>query len=73
MIQDAEVGKRIGAYLKLNGRKAVWLGEQMGWNHEKTSAITNGKRRLTIGDFFKVCKVLNVPYGQFIKPEDYED
>ena len=73
MIKDTEVASRIGAYLKLNGRKAVWLGEQMGWSHEKTSATLNGKRRLTIGDFFKACRVLDVPYEQFITPEDYED
>jgi transcriptional regulator with XRE-family HTH domain len=64
------VGRRIGAYLKLTGRKLGWFAEQMGWNNEKASMITNGKRQISLMDFFKVCKVLNVPYEQFISEND---
>lgn len=73
MVDNCVIGRRIGAYLKLTGRKNGWLGEQMGWNHERTSTILNGKRRIEVVEFFKICKILGVSYQQFVKPEDYED
>ena len=73
MIENTEVGRRIGAYLKLTGRKNTWLGERLGWNHEKTSTILNGKRQLGLVEFFKVCEVLEVPTKQFITRENLKE
>ena len=73
MIANMEVGRRIGAFLKLTGRKNAWLGECMSWSHEKTSKILSGKRALGIVEFFKVCEVLDVPTSQFITADDLKE
>ena len=73
MIDNNEVGKRIGAYLKLTGRKIIWFAEQMHWTNEKASSILSGKRRIEVIEFFKACKVLGVPYDQFITDADFGD
>ena len=73
MIENAEVGRRLGAFLKLTGRKNAWLGEKMHWSHEQTSKILNGKRQLELVDFFKACEVLDVSTTQFITKEDLKE
>lgn len=73
MIDNTEVGRRIGAYLKLTGRKNTWFGERMGWNHDKTSTVLNGKRQLGLVEFFKACDVLEVSPEQFITRDDIRE
>ena len=70
MTDEKEVGRRIGAYLKLTGRKNKWFAEEMGWPLEKTSTILNGHRRIELIEFIKACRVLNVSYRQFISDDD---
>ena len=73
MTDNTEIGRRIGSYLKLTGRKINWFGDQMGWNGEKASSIVNGKRQIGLMEFHKACRVLNVPVEQFITDQDFED
>lgn len=73
MIENAEVGRRLGAYLKLTGRKNSWLGEKLNWSHEQTSKTLNGKRPLELVDFFKACEILDVSTNQFITREDLKE
>ena len=73
MIDEKVIGQRIGAYLKLTGRKVRWLAGEMGWTPEKTSVITCGKQRMKLTEFFKICKILDVPYQQFITDDDLKE
>ena len=73
MTENTVVGRRIGSFLKLEGRKLGWFADQMGWSTEKASAITNGKRKIELMEFLKVCNVLNVPIEQFITGEDLKE
>lgn len=73
MTTSTEIGLRLGSYLKLTGRKKSWFAEQMKWSNEKVSAILNGKRQLGLMEFHKACRVLDVPYEQFITDEDFKE
>lgn len=73
MTDNTVIGRRIGAYLKLEGRKLGWFAEQMNWSNEKTSTTLNGKRQLGLMEFFRACHVLGVPTEQFITDEDVKE
>lgn len=73
MTDSTMIGRRIGAYLKLEGRKLGWFAERMNWSNEKASMILNGKRQLGLMDFFKACHVLGASTEQFITDEDVKE
>lgn len=73
MTDTTVIGRRIGAYLKLEGRKLGWFADQMHWTNEKASTTLNGKRQLGLMDFFRACSVLGVPTEQFITEADYKE
>lgn len=73
MTANTEIGLRLGAYLKLTGRKRSWFAEQMHWTNEKVSSIMSGKRQIGLMEFHKACRVLDVPYDQFITDDDFKE
>lgn len=73
MTENSVIGRRVGAFLKLEGRKLGWFAERMGWTNEKASAVLNGKRRFDLMEFFKACSVLGVSADQFITDDDLKE
>lgn len=62
MIADA-----ISSYMKQNGIKQSFICEKTGLTKHSVSYALNGKRKLSIDEYEKICIALNVPYDLFFK------
>jgi transcriptional regulator with XRE-family HTH domain len=63
------VGEKIGQYLIENGIKQSFIAEKVGLTTTQMSDIINRGRRIDCVEYFKICKVLNVPYEFFMEGE----
>ena len=59
------VANAIATYLKENGIKQTFLSEKTGLTKHCISFALNGKRKLSIDEYEKICIALNVPYDFF--------
>ena len=60
------VVQKIKAYIMENGIKQVWLAEKSGIDFKLLNETLNGRRRLQLDEFERICEVLNVPPGNFM-------
>lgn len=60
------VTKKIKNYIMENGIKQVWLAEKAGIDFKLLNESLNGRRKLKIEEFQKICEVLNVPPTNFM-------
>lgn len=61
------VGSRIKEYLKSNGIKQSYVADEVGITDSLMSAICNKDRAIDCLVYYKICKLLNVPYEYFIE------
>lgn len=63
------VGKRIREYLLNNGIKQGFVAEKVGITNAKMSEICNKGRSIECEVYYRICKVLNVPFETFMEGE----
>lgn len=61
------VGIRIKEYLNANGIKQSFVAEKTGLSAMVISDICNGNRKIDVVEYYKICKVLNVPFETFLE------
>ena len=57
--------ENIAEYIKQQGIKQSFVCEKTGLTTQCISSILNGKRKLDIEEYEKICKALNVSYSFF--------
>lgn len=60
------VGLRIRDYLEDHGIKATFLIDGLGIHPTSMSMILNGKRSISVIEYFKICRILDVGYDEFL-------
>lgn len=65
-VMELTVVQKIKAYIMENGIKQVWLAEKSGIDFKLLNETLNGRRRLQLDEFERICEVLNVPPGNFM-------
>ncbi|MCL2689199.1 MAG: helix-turn-helix domain-containing protein [Chitinispirillia bacterium] len=63
--------KKIKEYIKERGIKQTFLQKILGISPSSCSAMLNGKRGISVDEYFMICNVLNVPLDYF-KPEQLQ-
>lgn len=61
------MGERIKAYLNAQGIKKKYVSEKAGITTFAFGAILDGKRRMTVEEYIRICKALNVNFEMFIE------
>lgn len=61
------IAAAIARYVKENGIKQSFLCEQTGLTKHCISTALNGKRKLSVDEYEKICSALNVPYEYFFE------
>lgn len=61
------VGNNIKEYLTQNGLKQTYLADKLGISSSKMYDICNRDKGIDCVLYYKICKVLNVPYEFFIE------
>lgn len=63
------VGLRIGQYLTDNGIKQSFVADKVGITKPQMSDICTKGRSVDCVTYYKICKVLNVPFETFLEKE----
>lgn len=61
------VGTKIRDYIKANGLKFSFVAEKVGIDRTKLYNICNGRCSVDALSYYKICKVLNVPFETFLE------
>lgn len=64
------IGAKIKEYLMQNGIKQTFLAEKTGLSDSIISDICTKNRRIDCIEYYKICKVLNVPLETFLEDEE---
>ncbi|MDR2728851.1 MAG: helix-turn-helix transcriptional regulator [Chitinispirillales bacterium] len=59
---------KIKEYMKERGIRQAFLQRVLGISSSSCSAMLNGKRGISVDEYFMICNVLNVPLDYF-KPD----
>lgn len=59
-------GARIKEYISQKGLKLVAVANKAGIPLNTFSAMVNGKRKITVEEYVRICAALGVPFEQFI-------
>lgn len=59
---------KIKEYIESRGIKRTFLQKILGISSSSCSAMLNGKRGISVDEYFMICNVLNVPLDYF-RPE----
>lgn len=59
------VWESIAAYLASNGIKQIFLSDRTGLSPQCISFILQGKRRLDVEEYARICHALGVSYDYF--------
>lgn len=62
-----DVEKRIATYIKENGLKQNAVAEGIGISCGMMWRICNGKKAITLQDYYRLCKFLRVPLEYFVE------
>lgn len=66
------VGERIKAYLSEQGLKQNKVAEKAGISNDKFNLSMNGKRKIPLDEYAKICNVLGVPADTFLDGSSQE-
>jgi transcriptional regulator with XRE-family HTH domain len=61
------VGKRIAEYLDSHGIKRTFVAEKAGVERARFSNMLNKDQTIDCTTYYRICKVLDVPYETFIE------
>lgn len=59
------IGNRIHDYLRENGITQISVARKTGIKKLAISNIANEKRKITAEEYYRICKVLNLPLEYF--------
>ena len=59
------IGLKVKKYLDENGIKYSYLSEKVGIPMNMLSPTLNGKRRMSVEEYFAICEVLGLPAETF--------
>lgn len=59
------LGSKIGNYIIENGYSKAEIARKIGMNKNAFTLITNGKRKVTAEEYYKICKALELPLDFF--------
>ena len=62
-----DIGKNIKNYLEANGISQTFLSDNTEIPNNTLSNMLNGKRRIMVEEYFRICEVLHKPYDFFKK------
>ena len=63
----ASIGMKIKEYLDQNGTKYSFVAEKANIPAPVMSMILSGNRDVKILEYYRICKVLNVPMEKFVE------
>lgn len=64
------VEKAICEYLKEEGIRQKWLAEKIGVSEPVLSMILGKGREMRMSEYLKICEVINVEPGYFLKTKN---
>lgn len=67
------IGLRVKNYLDKNGIKYSFLSEKIGMPMNVLSPTLNGKRKMSVEEYFMICEALGVPVSTFLPDEKPSD
>lgn len=59
------IGLKVKQYLDENGIKYSFLSEKIGMPMNVLSPLLNGKRKMSVEEYFIICEALGVPVSMF--------
>lgn len=59
------IGIKVKKYLDENGIKYSYLSEKIGMPMNTLSLLLNGKRKMSVEEYFMICEVLELPVNTF--------
>lgn len=59
------IGIKVKNYLDENGIKYSYLSERIGMPMNTLSLLLNGKRKMSVEEYFMICEVLGLPVNTF--------
>lgn len=59
------IRKKIKEYLKENGIKQSFVARELSLSDSALSEMLGGKRKMTVEEYFSICKALNVDLDFF--------
>lgn len=69
----ASIGMKIKEYLDQNGTKYSFVAEKANIPAPVMSVILSGSRDVKILEYYRICKVLNVPMEKFVEEDLAEE
>ena len=64
-----EIRQRIKDCIDEKGLKQYVVANKAGFSQKQFSSMLTGRRKIYAEDLGPICAALNVPVGEFIKPE----
>lgn len=65
-ITEKEIGLRIGAYMKEKGVKQRYIVKKAGFTDANFSRMINGYQGMSVIQYAKICKALEVDFSTFL-------
>lgn len=59
------IGIKVKEYLDENGIKYSYLSEKIGMPMNMLSPLLNGKRKMSVEEYFTICEALGLPVDTF--------
>lgn len=59
------IGLKVKEYLDKNGIKYSFLSERIGIPMNVLSPLLNGKRKMSVEEYFTICEALELPVNTF--------
>ena len=59
------VSESIRSYLKEKGIMFAAVADKTGMRRDSFTRCMNGNRKITVDEYIRICKALNVPLDQF--------
>lgn len=67
------IGLKVKEYLDENGIKYSFLSGKVGIPMNVLSPLLNGKRKMSVEEYFTICEALNLPVDTFEPDENDSD
>ena len=64
------IGLKVKKYLDDNGIKYSFLSEKIGMPMNTLSYLLNGKRKMSVEEYFTICDALEIPVDSFEPDKD---
>lgn len=61
------IGDSIREYIEKNGTKKRFVAQKSGISDPIFSAIINNRRNVSVIEYYRICKALDVPFEKFIE------